>query len=370
MLGGNEEAAPAGPGVKLSLAMIVKDEAGTIARVLKDAAAFCDELVVVDTGSTDATREIAAEHGAVVSSLAWEDDFGAARNASFQRCTGDWVVWLDADDVVPPESQRAFRAVKAELTDEIDGVFSPYHYRIGDDGRPLLSFHRERLLRRAAGLRWAGRVHECIRVPADRSVLRSDLVVEHRPDPARRALNSDRNINILAKAIAARDRGPRTLFYYANELYDHQRYGEAAQHYREYLVADVHGADRYWAQAYLAECLRVLGDLAGARRAALDAIGEDSGRAEGYVTLGRVHFDAGEWEEAIPLFVAATAGRRPAFGFVRDSDYGYAPWDFLSVCYEKLGRMDEALTAAQRGLPGNPEVDRMRSNMHWMVDHL
>jgi len=356
--------------VKLSLAMIVKDEEGTLGRVLEDASTFCDEMVVVDTGSTDTTREIAAAHGAVVSSFAWEDDFSAARNAAFERCTGDWIVWLDADDVVPPASQGAFRAVKEELSDGIDGVFAPYHYNIGDDGRPLFSFHRERLLRRAAGLRWVGPVHECIAVPSGRSVLRPELVVEHRPDPARRAQNVDRNITILAKAIEAGDRTPRTLFYYANELYDHGRYDEAARSYREYLAAESEAADRYWAQLKLAESLRLLGDHAASRRAALDAIDEDSGRAEAYVTLGRVHFDAHEWEEALPPFMAATAGRRPAFGFVRDGDYRYLPWDFLSVCYEKLGRMGDALTAAQRGLPGNPEADRVRTNMHWMVDNL
>lgn len=356
--------------MKLSLAMIVRDEAATIGRVLDEASSFCDELIVVDTGSTDATREIAVDHGALVSSFEWQDDFAAARNASFDKCSGDWIVWLDADDLVPPASKRAFRSIRAVLTDDIDGVIAPYHYRVTDEGRPLLSFHRERVLRRAAGLRWVGRVHEFIRVPTGRFVVAPDLAVEHRPNAERWEFNSDRNMTILGQVIEAGDRTPRTLFHYANELYDHERYEEAARHYREYLSADLEGSDRPWAQVYLAESLLALGDEAGGRRAALEAIDEDSGRPEGFLTLGRIHFDAAEWEEAIPLFMAATAGVRPAFGLVRDPDYGYAPWDFLSVCYEKLGRMDEALAAALRSLPGNPEANRVRSNMHWMVDNL
>ena len=78
--------------------------------------------------------------------------------------------------------------------------------------------------------------------------------------------------------------------------------------------------------------------------AALRAIRMDGSRPEAYVALGRVHFDRSAWLEAIPPLLAATGCARPSYGFVRESDYSYAPWDFLSVCYEKLGRMHEALS--------------------------
>lgn len=164
--------------------------------------------------------------------MPWHDDFAAARNASFELCSGDWIIWLDADDVVPPASQEAILALKTELGDDVDAIFAPYHYRIAGDGRPTLSFPRERLIRRRAGFRWAGRVHECITVPADRSLFRPGLVIEHRPDPVRRDRNADRNLTILTRAVEGRDRGPRTLFYFANELYDHGRFAEAARNLR------------------------------------------------------------------------------------------------------------------------------------------
>jgi glycosyltransferase involved in cell wall biosynthesis len=327
-------------------------------------------LVVVDTGSTDRTAQIAADHGAKVHAVPWDDDFAAARNVSFDLCTGDWIVWLDADDVIPPESQDAFRAVKDDLTDAADAVVAPYHYRTAGDARRVIRFHRERLIRRGAGLRWSGRAYEHISAPPGRSVLRPELVIEHRPDAERQARHADRNIAILSRAVQEGDRSPRTLFYYANELYDHQRFLEAAQHYQEYLAADPEGADRYWAHLYLAEAFRALGNEPAARDAAVHAIGEDASRAEAYMTLGRIHFDAEEWDEALPLFLAATAGSRPGYGLARDTDYGCPSWDYLSVCYEKLGRLDEALAAAQRALPGNPEADRVRANMRWIVDHL
>ena len=210
-------------------------------------------------------------------------------------------------------------------------------------------------------------------IPFDevRSILVPELIVEHRPDSERRALNSDRNIRILKKEIEGGHPTPRTLFYYANELYDHLLYEEAASAYRDYLAADRRpSADRYWAHLYLAESARVLGDEETVRDASAKAIGEDPSRAEAYVSLGRLFFDREQWDKALPLFVAATSSGQPVTGFVRNVDYLYGPWDFLSVCLDRLGRRHEALAAAERALPDNPEADRIRSNMRWMVDNL
>ena len=357
--------------VRLSLAMIVRDEESLIRRVLTDAGAVCDELVVVDTGSSDNTRAIAAEAGASVHEIPWRDDFATARNASFAWCSGDWILWLDADDVLPDLTKRAIIELKEWLPDDLDLVAGPYHYTIHDDGTVLLKVIRERLIRRQSGVRWEGRVHEVIPFDEARSILVPELVVEHRPAPDRRALNADRNIRILEREIEGGHPTPRTLFYYANELYDHLRYAEASNAYRNFLAADRRpSADRYWAHLYLAESARVLGDEETVLDASVKAIGEDPSRAEAYVSLGRVFFDRGQWEKALPLFVAATSSTPPVTGFVRNVDYLYGPWDFLSVCLDRLGRRHEALAAAEKALPGNPEADRIRSNMRWMVDNL
>ncbi len=91
----------------VTLTMIVKDEENNISQCLSSVAGLFDEIVVVDTGSKDRTREIAAEFGARVFDFVWVDDFAAARNAALARATGDYAFWLDADDVVdPPEREK------------------------------------------------------------------------------------------------------------------------------------------------------------------------------------------------------------------------------------------------------------------------
>jgi len=139
-----------------------------------------------------------------VQEFAWTDDFAAARNAAFTTCIGDWILWLDADDRLPPAVKQRLLAAKHGmlLRTHIDAVMVPYHYQLTDAGEHCTySFVRERLLRRRAGLRWHGVVHEVIAIPAGRSIIAEDLRVEHRPDPARRTRNADRNLRILQHAI-------------------------------------------------------------------------------------------------------------------------------------------------------------------------
>src|SRR5262249_6517995 len=87
----------------ISLCMIVRDEEPRIEECLRSAAPYVGEMVVVDTGSKDRTREIAAACGARVYEMEWTDSFAAARNASLDLARGQWIYWQDADDVLSPD---------------------------------------------------------------------------------------------------------------------------------------------------------------------------------------------------------------------------------------------------------------------------
>ena len=91
--------------------MIVRDEENNLPHCLESVQGLFDEIVVVDTGSTDRTIEIARSFGAKVFDFVWVDDFAAARNAALAHATGDYAFWLDADDVVDPPERREARGV-------------------------------------------------------------------------------------------------------------------------------------------------------------------------------------------------------------------------------------------------------------------
>ncbi len=93
--------------------MIVRDAERSLAEALQSARPFVDEMVVVDTGSVDATRAIARQTGARLYEFSWCDDFSAARNESLDKATSDWIFWMDADDTLPAESGRELRRLMA-----------------------------------------------------------------------------------------------------------------------------------------------------------------------------------------------------------------------------------------------------------------
>ncbi|MGD1085059.1 MAG: glycosyltransferase [Verrucomicrobiota bacterium] len=144
-----------GAAPRLSVCLIVKNEEQFLGQCLASVRGVADQIIVVDTGSTDRTVEIAKEHGAEVRRMAWNDDFSAARNEALLHATGDWVLSLDADEELPPEHRETIqREMRAE------GVLG-WRIPIVDKGR-----EREgrnfvpRLFRNAPGLFFVGRVHE------------------------------------------------------------------------------------------------------------------------------------------------------------------------------------------------------------------
>ena len=98
---------------RVSLTMIVKNEEANLPACLASAADLVDEVVVVDTGSTDRTKEVAARFGARIFDFPWIDDFAAARNEALRHATGDWILWLDADDRIDEPNRQKFRQLFA-----------------------------------------------------------------------------------------------------------------------------------------------------------------------------------------------------------------------------------------------------------------
>lgn len=216
----------------VSLCMIVKDEEEVLARCLKSVLPLVDEAIIVDTGSTDKTPDIALSLGARVERFAWIDDFAAARNYAFSRATGDYLLWLDADDFITPENAERLLFLKEELENEKpDMVTCPYEVISG--GKVVLRYLRERLVKRASGFVWQGRVHECI-APKGK-ILHSEFCVRHLGSNKPRG---SRNLDIYRKWAKDEELDGRNLFYYGRELYYNGCYEEAEKTLEKMLSGD------------------------------------------------------------------------------------------------------------------------------------
>jgi Flp pilus assembly protein TadD len=195
----------------LSLCMIVRDEADWIGPCLAHHRRLADEVVVVDTGSVDATPDLARAAGARVSVIAWPDDFAAARNAAIDRTTGDWVLVLDADEWIAPEDFARIRRLLAPdgtagyrlrlrtyTNDSVLFDWTPLAGPVPDVVRALgFTGYCEhaivRLFRRRPEIRYRGRIHEVVEPALAEHGLEcrsTDVVVHHlghaRPAPALR----------------------------------------------------------------------------------------------------------------------------------------------------------------------------------------
>lgn len=148
-------------GLTISLCMIVKDEEAMIARCLEAARPAVDEIVVIDTGSTDRTVEIAESLGARVLHHEWDGDFSAARNVSFEAATGDWVMYLDADEVLVADDAQRLRALAGRTWREAFFLTEINHTGDLEDGTAI-THDAMRLFRNRPEYRFEGRIHEQI----------------------------------------------------------------------------------------------------------------------------------------------------------------------------------------------------------------
>ena len=147
--------------IKISLCYIVKNEVAVLERSLLSAEKAADEIVVVDTGSTDDTVNIARAHGARVFSYVWKEHFADARNFALEKVTGDWVVFLDADEYFTDETKANIRTV-IENADRNGVLLLALQWKNydSDTGAHLVDVYTPRIFKNLPSLRYVGRIHE------------------------------------------------------------------------------------------------------------------------------------------------------------------------------------------------------------------
>jgi tetratricopeptide (TPR) repeat protein len=205
------------PLTKVSLCMIVKNEEANLPGCLESVGDIFHEIVVVDTGSTDRTKEVAERYGAKVFDFPWVDSFSAARNESLRQATGNWAFWLDADDRLDADNREKLRAFFGRLTDEITGysmkcVCLPDRHR----GTSTAVDHL-RLFPNHPKIRWEYRVHEQI-LPSIRrlggNTLPVPISIQHTgyQDASVRARKHQRDLRLLELDYRDNPNDPFTLF--------------------------------------------------------------------------------------------------------------------------------------------------------------
>lgn len=328
--------------ITLSLCMIVKNEHDTLARCLDCIKDIADEIIIVDTGSTDGTKEIALKYTDKVYDFKWCYDFAKARNFSFSKATKDYIMWLDADDVILEKDREKLKILKKILTPDIDMVLLKYNLNLDENGVPALSFYRERILKRSKNFKWISPIHEVI--PRNGKVLREDIAITHKKlhpsDPKR-------NITIFEKM---KEKGlrldARQTFYYARELMYAKRYDDSIKEY-----AKLFENPDAWVENKISACLDLyliysdLNNESLALASLFKSFEYDVPRAEACCKLGQYFISKKNYTLAVYWLKQALNNKYDisSGGFFTKDYYDFIPYIQLCVCYYYLGNIALAI---------------------------
>ena len=314
--------------ITISICMIVKNESRVLARCLDSIADLCDEIIIVDTGSTDDTKEVASRYTDKIYDFEWCDDFAAARNFSFSKATCDYIYAPDADEVLDEANRREFMKLKECMMPEIEIVQMRYHTVSHDTVLNVADEYRPKLFKRLREFTWIDPIHETVRL--DPLVFDSDVVITHMPQSD----HSKRDFTIFEKAVARHGRLSRKVSQmYATEIY---KCGdeEALERGRAYFEKLWKGSDAGLSKAaacVLAKLSRLKGDGVMLMKLGLRDMA-DVPSAEICFETGAFFFGAKDYDEACVWFLNALS----AEALLDVHKTGDETFAMLADAYEKL----------------------------------
>lgn len=350
--------------VTISLCMIIKNEEDVLGRCLDCVSDIVDEIIIVDTGSTDNTKNIAKKYTDKVFDFQWIDDFSAARNFSFSKAAMDYTLWLDADDIILEEDREKFKQLKQTLTYDVDNVMMKYNVGFDENGEVTLSYFRERLSKRVNNCQWMEPVHECLIMSGN--IINTDICITHRKE---HAAVPGRNISIYKKLLSeGKSLSPRGLFYYARELHQNNFFEEAIKYFNEFLDTEKGWVEDNISTCFdLSKCYAIVGDNKSRLKILLRSFEYDTPRAELCCNLGTYYFEIGDYNKAIFWYKLAANLDKPVdgWGFISHDFWGYIPNIQLSVCYDRLGNIPEAIKYNDKAYEYKPNSPAVLSNRRY-----
>jgi glycosyltransferase involved in cell wall biosynthesis/SAM-dependent methyltransferase len=336
---------------RVSLCMIVKNEEHNLPACIEPVAEMVHEIVIVDTGSSDCTREVAARYGAKVHTFPWVDSFAAARTESLRHATSDWIFWLDADDRIDAENRPRLQQLLANLGDE-NFAYVMKCLCLPKKGQSSVAFDHIRLFRNHPGLQWRYRIHEQI-LPAlqqfGAEVRPTDVRIIHTgyQDPALELRKHERNLRLLLLEDAENPGDSFTLFNLGWAYHESNRLAEAESYYRRSLQhARSNPLFLRKLYAMLARVLRQRGRAADALACCREGLVRYPGDAELLLQMSwalYLHRDLAGAESCLLQLLQSSPVPEGLFEFSVDPGLrGHVTRNNLAVLYRDQGRLAEA----------------------------
>lgn len=346
--------------ITISLCMIVKNEEDTIARCLDSIFDLVDEIVVVDTGSTDSTKAIVEKYTNNIYDFEWVDDFSTARNYSFSKATKEYCMWLDADDVLLEVDRQKLLELKRTLNPIVDTVIMKYNMGSREDGSIVCTFARERLVKRSKEFKWYDPVHEYILFTGN--FFNSDVAITHK----KMHPPTKRNLEIFEKYIEkGNELTERNWFYYARELRNAGEIDKAIIYYNKFLSTTNGLTSNYLDSCTdLSDCYRIKCDSENQLKSLIRYLEHDTPRAEMICKIGYYYKEKADYEKAKIWFELATHIPKPkkTWGSITHHYWDYVPYMELCSCCYRMGDLDGAIAYNQKASLIRPDDAKILHN--------
>lgn len=320
--------------------MIVKNEEETLERCLSSFNGLFDEIIIVDTGSQDKTKDIAKKFTNKIYDFKWCDDFSKARNFGISKSTCDYFMWLDADDIITKENLEKMIELKKNISNE-DVFMLKYDIAFDENNNPTFSYYRERICKNNGLFLFKDPVHEAI-IPSG-NIKYIDISIEHRKIKSN---SKSRNLKIYEKLKKNKIKfTERQQFYYSRELFYNNKIHKAIINFKKFLkIPNGYIENKIEACRNLSRCYQINGETQKAKNVLFSSFNFDTPRAETLCELGYLYKDEKDYINAIYYFNLAslTEINYQSGAFIQKDYYNYIPYLELCVCYFHLKEYKKA----------------------------
>lgn len=350
----------------LSLCMIVKNEEDWLGKCLDSVVQVADEIVVVDTGSTDKTKEICRKYHAAVYDFAWTENFSEARNFGIERASGEWILWLDADEEIELENAAEFKEV-LELKEK-DLWMIPlinYYGTFPTNPNRAYLFASHRLFRNHKGFKFTGNIHEHLNVQQIPEYSLPEIMphvkIHHygyMDSVAEGRKKYERNLYLLEKERNIPDYSPWIDYHIASEYYRGKQYTEAFKQVNlsilRFLQRNLIPPSLLYKLKY--DILITLGSFDGAWPGIENAIMLYPEYVDLNFYKGLILYAKERFKEAIAVFQhCLELGETHVRHLTMAGCGGYLAWYFIGRCFEDMGNSSDAMKAYSQAVILYPE---------------
>jgi len=377
--------------ITLGLNIIVgANESMELERCLKSAVDkyFFDQIVITVTTGDKEVRAVAEKYTEDVHYFKWINDFGSARQFCASKTKTDYIMWLDADDVIPEAMKKSYPEIKENIEiaaekSDIDVVLIPYKVELASNGQFLQQMLRDRVFKRAS-MKWDKRVHEQLKHVIEGTRLKSATIqgvaVEHYPQKHPEA-GLRRNIKILQEEYAVNPKDFHYAFYYARDLSLIKDYDKSIEIFDYIIKERIGNAENLYTAAYNIALYYIYDEDSKIRPDGIKK-GETYTRiamsfgpefAEPCVLLGDIYYFKGEERSAIRMFKTALSKRMDGRGIKLVPYYEAIPTERLSKIFmgsDKIGMKEQALYYNRIALYHFPEEKELLKRYNVILNEI